>query len=480
MTEEDRARCREKAYLAVFVLYCRQVLFPAIKTAAATRVPAADKDVVDFLLAFTEFLATDDIDSLNSFHKKCKTDTVKFETLAFAVSDKWKCRILSSMVEYTDLGSLRAHRSVANRRNETQMSIRDEVMANALANLFETSHTFRLCEFTQGLPPKPILQLQLELLAQRRAALECSRRTYSDVEDSDSMDEIQKRKKAFQKVKSSSSLGLTGDNRDPEIEKRRSFFQRGKSSSSLSLSTTSSSSLDDLDPFTDDEDPELALGRSISPIATLRLKSDEAETTVGQAIGSGLIVVALLRHFGCLMCRKLASELAQVKAGLDKLDIKMIAIGTGSSKAISDFRDDTKFVSEIYADPTANVHKFFSCKRGVRASLFNGQTVSAMKSAWSQGYRMKLFDGKLFQLGGIFVLYNGEIIYEHHELFAGDHPELSEVLSACGLPDEMISQIQIVPPSLRDSSDKVTKQKDKPKDWQEKRRKSSTSLQPAH
>lgn len=163
------------------------------------------------------------------------------------------------------------------------------------------------------------------------------------------------------------------------------------------------------------------------------------------------------------MCRKSASELAQIQPALDKLDIKTIAIGTGNVKSITPFKEDTKFSSDIFIDPSANIYKFFACKRGVRAGLLNGKTLDAIKQAWGEGYRMKLFDGKLFQLGGTFVLYNGEIIYEHHEKFAGDHCDLEEVLSACGLPEEMIEKINLITPAERAAAEKE-KQKER-KEW---------------
>jgi hypothetical protein len=163
------------------------------------------------------------------------------------------------------------------------------------------------------------------------------------------------------------------------------------------------------------------------------------------------------------MCRKSAAELAQIQPALEKLDIRTVAIGTGNIKSIVPFKEDTKFNSDIFIDPSANIYKFFACKRGVRAGLLNGKTLDAIKNAWTEGYRMKVFDGKLFQLGGTFVLYNGEIIYEHHEKFAGDHVDLEEVLSACGLPEEMIEQINLVTPAERLASDKE-KQKER-KDW---------------
>jgi hypothetical protein len=271
VTDEDKARCREKAYLAMFVLFNRNVIFPSVKSAAAKNPLPIEKNVLEFFFSFVEFVATDDIESLKPLFAKSK-DAAGFEKLARSYGEKWKPRILAAMVEYTDLGSLRAQRNVANRSAQAHIGIREEMMASALASLFETSHTFRLCTFTQGLPPKPVMQLRQQLLAQRRSELERSQRSRSDRSEDSEM---------------SSS--------------KSSRRRRGKSSSSLSASTTSNSesSATDIDPFEgEEEDPDLALGRSITPIADLKLKNESKETTIGDVMGEGLIVVALLRQFG--------------------------------------------------------------------------------------------------------------------------------------------------------------------------------------
>lgn len=146
------------------------------------------------------------------------------------------------------------------------------------------------------------------------------------------------------------------------------------------------------------------------------------------------------------MCRKSAFELAQLYPMLSKLDIRLIAVGTGNPKSIKPFQEDTGFSSDIWIDSTAKLYKFFSCRRGIRAGLMNARTVEATKLAWAQGYRMAGLDGHLFQLGGVFVLYNGEIVWEHHDSFAGDVPDYPHLLAACGVPRELYSDLKFVTP----------------------------------
>jgi hypothetical protein len=146
------------------------------------------------------------------------------------------------------------------------------------------------------------------------------------------------------------------------------------------------------------------------------------------------------------MGRKSATELAQLVPVLSKLDIKVVAVGTGSVRSIDSFREDTKFLGDIWIDSTAKLYKFLACRRGIRSGLVNSKTAEAAKIAWAQGYRMKGLDGHLFQLGGMFVIYNGEVVWEHHDEYAGHTPDYLHLMAACGVPKELIGDLSFVHP----------------------------------
>jgi hypothetical protein len=150
------------------------------------------------------------------------------------------------------------------------------------------------------------------------------------------------------------------------------------------------------------------------------------------------------------MCRKSASELAQLGPILSKVDVRLVAIGTGSTHSIQPFQEDTGFSSDIWIDPTAKLYRFLSCKRGMKNGLLNAKTLQAVKVAWKQGYVMKGLDGHVFQLGGVFVIYNGEVIWQHHDEYAGHTPDYPNLLASCGVPREIIGDLTLVAPIDRD------------------------------
>lgn len=194
---------------------------------------------------------------------------------------------------------------------------------------------------------------------------------------------------------------------------------------------------------------ELSLGRKLSEASHLRLRTATSDSTLGDLVGGGqrgMVVLAFFRQFGCLLCRKFASELGQVTQLLSKLDIKVFGVGTGNVRSVKSFQEETGFRSDIFIDSSAKAYKVFSCRRGIRTGMSNSRTKDAHRLAQSQGYQMHTTDGHMFQLGGVFVVYQGEIIWEHREEYAGHSPDYVQLLEACGVPSDLVRDFKFSHP----------------------------------
>jgi peroxiredoxin len=97
-----------------------------------------------------------------------------------------------------------------------------------------------------------------------------------------------------------------------------------------------------------------------------------------------VIVLALLRHFGCVLCRNSAKQLAKVKTELDSLNIGLVAIGSGTPSMAKTFQEDFDFPGDLYVDQKREVFKALHCKRGLRYVL-SPKAMLKMKEAISQG-----------------------------------------------------------------------------------------------
>eukprot|EP01122_Echinamoeba_exundans_P001632 TRINITY_DN1164_c0_g1_i2.p1 TRINITY_DN1164_c0_g1~~TRINITY_DN1164_c0_g1_i2.p1 ORF type:complete len:511 (-),score=73.44 TRINITY_DN1164_c0_g1_i2:274-1806(-) len=142
-----------------------------------------------------------------------------------------------------------------------------------------------------------------------------------------------------------------------------------------------------------------------------------------------LVLIVLLRHFGCNMCRKTARELAANARLFEELGIQLVAIGNGTVNSALKFAAEVKFDGSLYVDTALDVYKSLKCHRGTwRTVLFNGSTFKQFFSALSAGYRPRGIQGDALQLGGAFVVRRGrQIVFATREEFAGDI-EVSEIV----------------------------------------------------
>jgi peroxiredoxin len=195
-----------------------------------------------------------------------------------------------------------------------------------------------------------------------------------------------------------------------------------------------SESDDDSSPFPPEEIEEKTLQLPLTD-----MNGDTVELKDALAQGE-LVLIVLLRHFGCNMCRKSARELAANARRLESIGIRLVAIGNGTVSSALKFAADVKFEGSIYVDTSLAVYKDLKCHRGNwRTVLFNGSTFKHFFGALSAGYRPKPIQGDAFQLGGAFVVRRGrQIVFATREEFAGDI-EVSEIIRVSELLGAKIS-----------------------------------------
>jgi len=122
---------------------------------------------------------------------------------------------------------------------------------------------------------------------------------------------------------------------------------------------------------------------------------------LGDAFKKPFIVLALLRHFGCVLCRKSAAELNAIKPLLDQLNIGLVAIGSGTPLMANDFKRNFKYEGDLYCDKERAVYKALGCNRGLKY-VISGKVLDAVKNANKQGYPVGTVQGDSLQLGGVF------------------------------------------------------------------------------
>jgi len=132
-----------------------------------------------------------------------------------------------------------------------------------------------------------------------------------------------------------------------------------------------------------------------------------------------------------LLCRKSASELTSLKPELDKLNIGLVAIGSGTPLMAKSFQEEYHFPGTLFVDRKRLIYKALGCNRGVKYALAP-KTLLAAKKALSEGFSQGATQGDALQLGGVFVIGKKDgLIYQYLEEFAGDHANNEEILKYC-------------------------------------------------
>nr|XP_020187303.2 prostamide/prostaglandin F synthase [Aegilops tauschii subsp. strangulata] len=154
----------------------------------------------------------------------------------------------------------------------------------------------------------------------------------------------------------------------------------------------------------------------------------------------GVVVVALLRHFGCFCCWELASDLKNSMPKFESAGAKLIAIGVGTSDKARILADGLPFpVDSLYADPERKAYDVLGLYHGLGRTLFSPASakiysrLDSIKEA-TKNYTLKGTPADLtgvMQQGGMFVFKGKELLYAWRDEGTGDHAPLDDVLGIC-------------------------------------------------
>ncbi|MCA9675840.1 MAG: AhpC/TSA family protein [Myxococcales bacterium] len=105
-------------------------------------------------------------------------------------------------------------------------------------------------------------------------------------------------------------------------------------------------------------------------------------------------------------------------------------IGNGAPTFIAGFRDTTGYPGPLYTDPSLEVYRAASLRRGLGTVLRPSVVRSALR-ARSAGFRQGATQGDALQQGGVLVIApGGALRFRHVSRAAGDHPPVDDVVAA--------------------------------------------------
>ena len=163
---------------------------------------------------------------------------------------------------------------------------------------------------------------------------------------------------------------------------------------------------------------------------------DEAgtATSLGSFWTKRPVVLAFVRHLGCIFCRQQVAGLSKRLPEIERRGGTLVVVAPSKVEHIAGFRESTGYKGALFVDPTLRAFKTAGLVRG-RASTYHPLAVLQGIRAMAQGFRQVGRHGDIVQQGGTFVLGPGNRVrYEWRDRYAGDNADLDEVVDALPSP----------------------------------------------
>ena len=129
--------------------------------------------------------------------------------------------------------------------------------------------------------------------------------------------------------------------------------------------------------------------------------------------------------------------MAGLKAVLPDIEARgaeVVVVGCGEPGHVPGFREASGYTGPILTDPSLGTYRAAGLAHGLTRT-FHPRSVWKGILAFASGFGQGRRRGNPVQQGGTFVLGPGDHVrFEWRDRFAGDHPEMREVIAALVVP----------------------------------------------
>lgn len=179
-------------------------------------------------------------------------------------------------------------------------------------------------------------------------------------------------------------------------------------------------------------EPRAEVDRAGRALADLVLPDDEGNAhRLGDAWLIRPVVLAFLRHYGCIFCRRRVAQLVRYQNDVRAAGAGIALVGLGTPDMASDARRETGWRGPIYVDGDAAAYRAAGLAKATIAGVFRPRVVLAALRARREGFRQGRTRGNPWQLGGTLVVAPGDrVLYAWRNRAADDDAPMEEVLAA--------------------------------------------------
>ncbi len=146
----------------------------------------------------------------------------------------------------------------------------------------------------------------------------------------------------------------------------------------------------------------------------------------------GPVMLVFLRHFGCIFCREALDDISEKKEFLNQKNVTPVFVHMSSFEIAEKFFEDYRLsgVKHI-SDPSCQLYAHFGLTKGNFGQLFG-------LSTWMRGFELRKKGmkysvdqiGDSFQMPGIFMLKEGEVIDSYIHKTISDKPDYDKMIEA--------------------------------------------------
>jgi hypothetical protein len=143
------------------------------------------------------------------------------------------------------------------------------------------------------------------------------------------------------------------------------------------------------------------------------------------------LLVTFLRHQGCTFCREALADLSKQRVEIESNGTKLALVHMSNDSDIAPLIEHYR-LSDIarISDPTCALYQAFSLPRGSIANLFGPQVMARAIPALVAGNGFGPINGDGYQMPGVFLIRDGEIVSAYRHQTAADRPEYSQMACA--------------------------------------------------
>lgn len=168
-------------------------------------------------------------------------------------------------------------------------------------------------------------------------------------------------------------------------------------------------------------------------------------TLFDRSISSPVLVI-FLRHMGCTFCLQALQDLQKALPELRQQDVEPVVVHMSTDYVAREtlVKYGLENIPRV-SNPTQSYYRAFELSRGNITQLFGPRTWIEGIRATMRGNMVSGLKGDGFQMPGIFIIQNGEVIQSYRHRTAGERPDYLAMIrgiepSVCPIPTQNRTQ----------------------------------------